>query len=59
MAILGRAESVGRLDEARDLTKQSASSSSSARGPRDQGDGKGDDADGDGDRAWMGSLAPR
>lgn len=52
MAILGRAESIKRLDEAKALTGQAVAASAATEV---KGNGK-EDTD---DRAWMGSLAPR
>lgn len=50
MAILGRQESVRRLDEGRRLTTQLAEGEEVE---------KGDDSETDQDKAWMGSLAPK
>ena len=52
MAILGRDESVRRLQEARELTRELAASA-------DAGAQKVKGAIKEGDISWMGSLAPR
>ncbi|KAL1863563.1 Glutamate--tRNA ligase mitochondrial [Paecilomyces lecythidis] len=54
MEILGRAESVKRLEEARRLTTDENSKRGLFRGNR-----RPKDVDLDGDNSWMGSLAPR
>lgn len=55
MTILGRAESVRRLDEARGLTGELAGAGGG--GSREQGKGRGQEEEDT--RAWMGSLADR
>lgn len=51
MAILGRQESVRRLDEGRMLTAQLTEGEETEKGEGDEGK--------DQDKAWMGSLAPK